>query len=164
MEDSVDRLVAGWMQELPAADEQREQIVSRIVRIAGHLIEQGAASATVDGLALWQFKTLVLLRRLGPPYEAGPSELAELLGLTRSAMTSRVTWLEDLGLVVRRHDQADGRRVTVRLTRDGHDALERVTGVMEAREATALLGLDTAEREQLARLLRKVLLAIEQPT
>jgi DNA-binding MarR family transcriptional regulator len=161
MEDSVDRLVAAWMRELPAADAVREQVVSRIIRISRHLTDQGRVSAASDGLALWQFKTLVLLRGLGPPYETSPSSLAELLDLTRGAVTSRLTWLEDLGLVERKHDRVDRRRVTVRLTAAGHEALERVTGVMEAREGRALEALDPTERDQLANLLRKVLLALE---
>lgn len=162
VEDSVDRLVGAWKRELPTLDEQREQIISRIIRVSRHLINEGKASASDDGLALWQFKTLLLLRRLGPPYEASPSCLAEMLDLTRGAVTSRLTWLEDLGLVEREHVQSDRRRVTVRPTRAGHDAVERVAGLMEAREAGVLVALDTDEREQLASLLRKVLLALEE--
>jgi hypothetical protein len=38
---------------------------------------------------------LLTLRRLGPPYEASPSRLADLLGLTRGALSARLGPVED---------------------------------------------------------------------
>jgi DNA-binding MarR family transcriptional regulator len=161
--DSVDRLVAGWTEELGELDSVREQVVVRIIRIARHLGAEGEHGAGRDGLALWQCKTLLALRRSGPPYETSPSELAEFLGLTRGAVTARLQWLEDLGLIEREHDRCDRRRVRVRLTADGHRAIETVVSDVNAREAALFAGLTKREQRLLADLLRKVLRTSETP-
>ena len=162
MPDSIDEQVATWNRELPALDGVREQIVGRIVRVARHLSTEGASSAGSDGLAMWQFKTLLALRRHGPPYQSNPSSLAAALDLSRGAATARLNWLEDLGLIEREHEAGDRRRVAVSLTKDGHEALERVAERMDAKEASFFAALDAGDQRRLADLLRKVLHTIEE--
>ncbi len=78
-----------------------------------------------DGLQHWQFKVLLMLRRLGPPYAASPSQLADMLGLTRGALSARLGPLEEEGLIARTHHAADRRRVEVRITDAGYAAFEQ---------------------------------------
>jgi DNA-binding MarR family transcriptional regulator len=161
--DRTDDEVGRWSDELPVLDPLHEEVVVRIVRISRHLAAQASSGSATDGLVTWQFKTLLALRRGGRPYEASPSALAEVLDLSRGAVTTRLTWLEDLGLVSREHDDRDRRRVRVRLTPAGHEALEEVAGVLVRREAALFSGLSRREQQQLADLLRKVALATELP-
>lgn len=156
--DGVDEKVAWWSEELPALDPLHEQVVIRIDRISRYLAAQGAKGSATDGLVMWQFKTLLALRRHDG---ASPSDLATMLGLSRGAVTTRLTWLEDLGLITREHQSSDRRRIRVRLTEAGHDALEQVAGELVEREARLFSGLSGSEQRQLVGLLRKMTRAIE---
>ncbi|HZM74807.1 MAG TPA: transcriptional regulator [Candidatus Limnocylindrales bacterium] len=104
-----------------------------------------------------------MLRRQGPHYEASPSQLAEMLGLTRGALSARLAAIEEAGLIVRSVDVKDRRRVHVRLTRAGHRAFEQHASMEEKGEGALLQPLTRKERQTLADLLRKLVLAIENP-
>lgn len=159
--DSVDDHVATWKREFPELDPVKEEILARVARIERH-VSAARAEVMADGEAvLWQYKTLLMLRRQGPPYQLSPSRLADILGLTRGAVSARLTGLEERGLVHRTHDVHDRRRVTVELTDEGHRAVEAMLGEEERREQAVLSVLTPAERRQLAGLLRKVLVGIE---
>ena len=59
----------------------------RIHLLARHTT-QGRQQALRSGdLLLWQLKTLLMLRKLGPPYSTSPSQLATMLNLTRGALS-----------------------------------------------------------------------------
>jgi DNA-binding MarR family transcriptional regulator len=117
MGDSVDRHVELWSTELGWMDPVKEAIFARLAIPARHAVQAPRDPLDSDGLKHWQFKVLHTLRRFGPPYEASPSGLADLLGLTRGALSARLGPVEDAGLITRTHDVADRRRVLVRLTR-----------------------------------------------
>ncbi|GAA2616318.1 hypothetical protein GCM10010399_54040 [Dactylosporangium fulvum] len=90
-----------------------------------------------------------------------PSPLADLLGRTRGALSARPAPIEQAGRVARRQLGPDRRRVEVRLTAEGSAAFERHASV-KGRGATALLSVLTAEeRQTLADLLRKLVVAAE---
>lgn len=160
MRDHIDDHVAAWRHELPWMDPVKEQIFARLLHISRHLAGARAESLREGRLALWQFKTLLMLRRQGSPYELNPSALADALGLTRGGLSGRLGLLEREGLIERTHGEADRRRVTVRLTARGLDAVESQARDEEATELRALGALSPREREQLAHLLRKVVLEI----
>lgn len=161
MRDSVDAHVEHWAREMPTLDPLREQIIGRISRLARH-VSAGRSSALAAGdLAMWQFKTLLMLRRAGAPYECGPSELADLLGLTRGALSARLAGLEERGLIARTLDAGDRRRVRVRLTDAGQSALDAQLDAEGNTEDRLLATLDQQEMRTLADLLRKLMLTIE---
>ena len=83
MRDSVDDHVDRWVRELPSLDPLREQVIARISKVARHVSVGRSTALAAGDLAVWQFKTLLMLRRVGKPYELSPSALADLLGLTR---------------------------------------------------------------------------------
>lgn len=156
MHDAIDSHVDVWVKELPWLDPVKEEVLSRIDRIAGHVNAGRAETFAANESALWQYKTLLTLRKQGPPYELSPSRLAEQLGLTRGAISSRLALLEDRGHVVRHHDHLDRRRVTVALTPAGHRHVETMLEREEQRELAVLAPLTDAEKNQLAELLRKI--------
>ncbi len=162
-QDSVDRHVARWRQELPWVDPLHEQVVARLMLIAKHLARAREAGFADDDLGRASFKVLLALRRLGPPYTARPSELADQLGLSRGALSARLSPLEDDGYITRTTDPHDRRVVHVTLTQEGRAAFDR-QGQHEGRhEAAVLAALSRADQKRLADLLRTMVLAIEEP-
>ncbi|MFF7275363.1 MarR family transcriptional regulator [Streptomyces griseorubiginosus] len=161
MRDSVDRHVEVWARELDWMDPVKEAIFARLAILARHASQARRATLDSDGLRNWQYKVLLTLRRLGPPYTGSPSLLADHLGLTRGALSARLAPLEEAGLIIRTHDDADRRRVRVRLTDAGHAAFEQQVAAEEADELALLAALTPAERVTLADLLRKMVLAAE---
>lgn len=159
--DSIDDHVDLWSNEMPWIDPLNEAIVGRMHVLVRHMTTNRTAALDSDGLAKWQFKTLLMLRREGKPYEASPSRLAEVLGLTRGALSARLATLEEMGLIGRTHHSEDRRRVTVRLTEAGNRALESTIGQEEAGETRLFSVLTDREKDTLARLLRKLVVAME---
>ncbi|MDX3761179.1 MarR family transcriptional regulator [Streptomyces sp. AK02-04a] len=159
--DSVDRHVAVWAKELDWMDPVKEEIFVRLAILARHAAQARRDVLDSDGLQHWQFKVLLMLRRLGPPYAASPSQLADMLGLTRGALSARLGPLEEEGLIARTHHTTDRRRVEVRITDAGYAAFEQ-HAVSEDRGENALLAVLTpAEKRTLADLLRKLVVAAE---
>ncbi|MEU6142949.1 MarR family transcriptional regulator [Streptomyces sp. NPDC047081] len=161
MEDSADRHVEEWQKELAWMDPVKEAIFVRLALLARHATQARREALDSDGLRRWQYKVLLTLRRLGPPYTASPSLLAERLGLTRGALSARLGPLEEAGLISRTHETADRRRVRVRLTEAGSAAFEQHAATEEAGEVALLSALTAAEQRTLADLLRKLVVAAE---
>lgn len=163
MRDSVDRHVEIWARELDSIDPVQEAIFARLGIISRRASAIRRDALESDGMRYWQFKVLLMLRRQGPPYEASPSQLAEMLGLTRGALSARLAAIEEAGLIARSADSNDRRRVHVRLTAAGHRAFEQHASAEEQGEGALLRSLTGKERQTLADLLRKLVLAIENP-
>jgi DNA-binding MarR family transcriptional regulator len=143
-------------------DPLHEQVIARLMLLTKHLARAREAAFADDEIGRASFKVLLALRRLGPPYTAQPSQLAEQLGLSRGALSGRLSPLEEDGLIVRTTDADDRRRVHVALTDAGRTAFDR-HGQHEGRDEAALLDvLSRADQKRLADLLRRLVLAIER--
>lgn len=103
---------------------------------------------------------LGVLRRTGAPYRMAPTALARTLLLTTASITHRVDRLQAAGFVARTPDPADRRGVLVGLTQTGLEVADRTVETLGAVERRTVEGLTAREREQLARLLRKLLAAL----
>src|SRR5215510_941776 len=161
MRDSIDEHVAASAEQLSDLDPIQEAIVGRIHLLARHTT-QGRQQALRSGdLVLWQLKTLLMLRKLGPPYTTSPSQLATMLNLTRGALSLRLATLEEMGLITRAHDDGDRRRVRVSLTPAGREVLDSTMDAEGAVEERMLSVLTDREKRTLADLLRKVVLGVE---
>ena len=97
---------------------------------------------------------LVALREDGPASQAG---LARRLAADRSDMHRTVGELESRGLIGREPDPDDRRRNLVTLTALGTQAVEDVDVRVDAAQAELLAPLSAAERDELVRLLSRVL-------
>jgi DNA-binding MarR family transcriptional regulator len=159
-QDWVDRHVAQWAHELDWLDPVDEAIVARLMYVSRHLSANREAALAENQLPRASFKVLLALRGTGAPYVASPSEIADRLGLTRGALSSRLAPLENDGLITRETDRDDRRRVHVRLTAEGHRAFEAHARREERGEAAMLDALSIPQRRQLASLLRQLVLAI----
>ncbi len=161
--DSVDRHVEAWSSELAWLDPLQEAVVARMMIVTKYLERERSRSFAAGELTLSSFKVLLTLRRLGPPYTTSPSDLADRLGLSRGALSARLSPLEDDGLLVRRVDPDDRRRVHVTLTDAGIGAFDE-HGRLEGGAEAALLGhLPHADLKRLADLLRVLVRAVEEP-
>jgi DNA-binding MarR family transcriptional regulator len=97
-----------------------------------------------------------LLVRLEDAGTQRATELAAYFGVGKATMSRQLRALEDLGLVARDPDPADGRASLVRLTDEGRSRFRRVRDARRARYMRKLAGWDRAEVAELARLLHQL--------
>jgi DNA-binding MarR family transcriptional regulator len=159
--DRIDEHVERWQRELPELEPRVEAITARM-HLLVRFLRQGRQHALAgQTLQWWEYKTLLELRRRGKPYRATPKELAAALGLSPAGVTKRLTALERQGYVSRSHDTGDRRLVHVTLTRQGHQAWRRATSSESEIEKKLISQLTVSEQDELARLLRCLLIASE---
>jgi DNA-binding MarR family transcriptional regulator len=157
LRDEVDDLVAAWRTERPDLDVAPLQVLSRISRLSRHLDRARKTAFAAHGLESWQFDVLSALRRQGPPYQLSPGGLLRATLVTSGTMTNRIDQLAAAGLVRRHPDPQDKRGVLVVLTAEGRTRVDAALADLLRREETLLTGLDAAERQALAGLLRVLL-------
>ena len=157
MADHVDLIVDQWRMVRPDLDPSPIAVfgrLSRLSRAAEARMNENFAHHDMDRSA---FDVLVTLRRNGEPYCLTSRELQSAAMVSSAAVAQRLNRLEERGWV-RRSTNADDARVTdVVLTEEGFAAVERAMPDHVAAEAAMLASLTPAEREELARLLGRVL-------
>lgn len=163
VEDEVDRLLADWRRERPELDVAPLAVMSRLSRLDRRLDLERKAVFDEFGLEGWGFDVLAALRRAGPPYELPPRILLRHTLVSSGAMTNRIDRLEALALVTRLPDPYDRRGVLVRLTAAGSRKVDACIAALAARERELLAPLDSAARDTLADLLRRLLLPLDPP-
>ncbi len=161
--DAVDRITDQWARERPELDTSPMGVVGRLHRLAALLdVELRTVFATA-GLGNGEFDVLATLRRSGPPFRLTPAELCSSAMVTSGAVTKRVDRLEERGLVTRSVSESDRRGREVHLTARGRALVDDLVVEHWANEDRLLQPLDAAERDQLAGLLRRLLVALEGP-
>lgn len=161
--DEVDRIIAAWRAEAPGLDTEPLAVLSRVSRLARHLDLARKRCFAAHGLEVWEFDVLAALRREGPPYELSPGELIHQTLSSSGTMTNRIDRLTEDGLVRRLPDPTDRRGVLVRLTDEGRERVDAALADLLRYEESLLAALTTAERDQLATLLRTVLAPLDEP-
>ena len=159
--DSVDRILAEWAEQRPDLDVSPIEVVTRIARVRAHL--DAGVQALLDRFDLTgpDFRVIVALRRAGAPYAMGQARLMADLALTSGTISVRIDRLVRRGVVVREAAADDRRTQMVRLTPEGLRLFDRVAPQHLANEDRLLSALTAAERQQLAGLLRRLLVAFE---
>ncbi|WP_211841203.1 MarR family winged helix-turn-helix transcriptional regulator [Saccharopolyspora antimicrobica] len=155
--DSVDRMVAEWNRRAPSLDVEPLQVIGRLLRWAEHGQRAIKDALRPLGLSYGDFDVLNTMRRRGDPAGVNPRELARSSLVTSGAMTARLDRLAEAGLVVRETDPADRRAVLVRLTERGEQLATEALAAVLAADEELLAPLDSAQREQLATLLKTAL-------
>ncbi|MFG3494875.1 MarR family winged helix-turn-helix transcriptional regulator [Streptomyces sp. NPDC047928] len=97
-----------------------------------------------------------LLVRLDEAGSRRATELSAYFGVGKATMSRQLRALEDLGLIARDPDPADGRASLVRLTEEGRARFRRVRDARRERYVRKLAGWDRAEVAELARLLHQL--------
>ncbi|MEU2107830.1 MarR family transcriptional regulator [Streptomyces sp. NPDC019507] len=97
-----------------------------------------------------------LLVRLEESGAQRATDLAGYFGVGKATMSRQLRALEELGLVVREPDPADGRASLVRLTDEGLTRFRAVRKARRDRYVRKLAGWDRGEVAELARLLHQL--------
>jgi len=124
--------------------------VRRIIRTVAVHSRRLAVEHDVTGP---QLSTLNALSRTGT---MTGTQIADTLLLSPSTIVGVLDRLEDKGLVERRRDTEDRRRVLVDLTEEGHDLVKRVPHPLENSLMKALKGVPDTEKEKLASELERL--------
>ncbi len=82
--------------------------------------------------------------------------LAKVLDLSQVQMTRALTNLIDNGLISRRMDKADRRRIVLRLTKKGMEIYQQIAPKAQKVEADMLAVLNKSERKQFMEMLARV--------
>jgi DNA-binding MarR family transcriptional regulator len=157
--DEIDRILEEWQAIRPDLDVSPTHTLQRITRLS---LLQGVSFARVFasyGISFGEYLVLAALRRAGPPYRMNPTRLFNSVLLSSGAMTNRLDRLEAIGFIEREADPNDRRGRLVVLTDRGRDLVDAAVVDHLANEERLLGALDAGEREQLAGLLRKLLLS-----
>lgn len=117
------------------------------MRLAIARIHRQLRQDTNDGLTLTQLSTLVRVEEHEP---VRPGQLATLEGISPSTLTRLIATLEEMGLIGRITDPADGRVSHLRLTELGRSSLDRIRSRRTAQLMQRLSSLSDAGRDQLA--------------
>ncbi|MEU7976307.1 MarR family transcriptional regulator [Micromonospora sp. NPDC049089] len=121
---------------------------------AGHaarLLSEGFAAHDLRG---YHYRLLATLAEDGP---ASQADLGRRCGIDRSDVVAAINDLAGRGLVVRAPDPADRRRNVISATDAGADEARRLGATLERVQVDLLAPLSTTEREQLTRLLTRLL-------
>jgi len=160
--DHVDEVLAQWAAAFPAVDTAPVAVIARLGRVTAYVDAAVNERLARFGLTRASWDVLASLRRMGPPHRLSPTQLYVALMRTSGAMTHRLAALERAGLVRRIPDPHDGRGALVELTRKGRALVDRVAPDHLDNERALLAALGDDERDALARLLRKLLVAFER--
>jgi DNA-binding MarR family transcriptional regulator len=155
--DEVDELVQAWRRERTDLDLAPVEVFSRIGRLARLLDLARRDAFTAHDIEPWEFDVLAALRRAGKPYRLSPGQLLRETMVTSGTMTNRIDRLSDRGLVERSPDPHDRRGVLVGLTAAGKRAVDGAFETLLASERELLAELSTAERRDLAGLLKRLM-------
>ncbi len=159
--DRVDILRSEWANVRPDVDTTPVAVVARIGRSARFLDEAMDHFFSAAGLTRVTWDILATLRRAGAPYRLSPTDLYRAVMRSSGAMTRQLDNLEQRGLVSRSADPDDRRGVQVALTPAGLDLVDSLAQRHMENERALLSALSPDEQDQLAALLRKLLLNFE---
>jgi Transcriptional regulators len=155
--DFVDDLIAEWLIPFPTLDVSAIPVVARIVRMSHHISQLVDANFARYNLTVGEFEVLAALTR-HPQEQMTPKQLGKNILISSGGLTNRINRLEEKALIVRLPDPTDRRGVIIQVTPKGKAlAMEAVVTHMIV-ENTLIDGLDPTEKEQLAALLKKLLL------
>ncbi|MGI5285591.1 MarR family winged helix-turn-helix transcriptional regulator [Nonomuraea polychroma] len=157
MGDAIDRILEEWRRERPDLDLSAMEVFGRLAQVVRLMMPQVDRVFTKRGLRQGEFDVLAALRRAGPPYTLIPSELSDVLMMSRAGMTNRLDRLEAAGLVQRSLDPADRRSFLVRLTDEGLRVVDEALTEHAANLARLAAPLSSEDAAMLAATLRKLL-------
>ena len=159
---SVDDLLQERVVHWPEAVTPVAQLMMRVFRVGGLMVDNVRRLAAEHGLTLTEFEVLVTLRGVAPPHELAPTDLYGAILISSGGLTKVLHALQDRKLITRGSSRTDRRSKPVRLTAKGRALAERaMAGVLRSDADLIGRGLSKAEIAQLTALLRKLLATLE---
>jgi DNA-binding MarR family transcriptional regulator len=156
--DQMDVILEQWRRERPDLDLSPIGVFGRIAQLTGLLGPPVEAVLARHGLDAGEFDVLTTLRRAGAPCK--PSQLSELLMMSRAGMTSRLDRLERAGWIERQLDPADRRSLRITLTEAGRAVIDATLTEHAANLARLIAPLEASEVTALEDGLRRLILAL----
>ena len=153
--DAIDRMLAAWRRARPDLDPSPLEVVGRVIVLAQHLERSVELALERHGITLGEFDILATLRRHGPKGGLIPSQLLESVMLSSGGMTARLDRLARAGLIYRKADRDDRRKVVIELTAKGRRVIDASTKTRFKEAAASLPPLTGLEMKMLAGLLRR---------
>jgi DNA-binding MarR family transcriptional regulator len=156
-EDPVTEHVRWVAANWPQIDPDVEGIVVRVEKIHRHFQEAFRASLGEAGLTKEEWKVLMAL------HDSVRSHgwLCQDLDVSTGAMTNRLDKLERRGLIRRAPDPHDRRGVLLELTETGQSQLKEYVKAGAGRERELVDDLTDAEKQELNRLMSKLLASLQ---
>src|SRR5919197_92929 len=161
-EDHIEETITAWRRERPGLDLSGMAIVARLLRVAHRFDEAQDEFFSALGLKPGWLDVRAALRRAGEPYRLTPTRLSVEALISTAGMTNRLDRLEQAGLVRRLPDPDDRRGILVELTEDGRELVDAAVDAHRGLSKRLLGALDAGEREELERLLRKLLQPLDR--
>ena len=162
-QDSVDRHIEHWIEEIPDLDPLVEGVTTRMQMLVKHLKQQRHATIEARELEDHEYDTLHMLGGVGRDHRASPTEIATWLHMSPAAITGRLDALERRGFVRRLPSPDDRRKVLVELTAAGRRVWQAAGSEQGAEEARILAALNHDEQVALSGFLRRMLLVVDRP-
>ncbi|MFE9298516.1 MarR family winged helix-turn-helix transcriptional regulator [Streptomyces niveus] len=131
--------------------QRASRLLSQVATRSDRLINEGLAQADARK---WHYAVLASLQDFGPASQAA---LSKRTGIYRSDMVGVLNELAQRQLVERAPDPNDQRRNVITISPAGRRQLRRLDKVLDALHDELLAPLDAAERDQLVRLLTRLL-------
>lgn len=157
----VDRIAAQWAVVRPDVDVSPMLIIGRISRLSRLVDRRLGENFARHGIENWMYDVLATLRRTGPPFELAAGDLVRQTMVTTGAITNRIDRLEERGLVERQPSAGDRRKVIVRLTPAGLQLVDEIVSTHMANEREILSVLSPKQQDEMSRLLRRLLLGLD---
>ena len=156
-EDPVTGHVRWVVDHWPQIDPEVEGIVVRVEKIHRHFQEAFRASLGEAGLTKEEWKVLMAV------HDSVRSHgwLCQDLDVSTGAMTNRLDKLERRGLIRRAPDPHDRRGVLLELTKTGESQLKEYVEAGAGRERGLVDDLTGAEKQELNRLMSKLLASLQ---
>lgn len=152
--DVVDRIRSEWQQAYPHLDTAPVEILGRVQRIASISNQRLDLHLERHGINRSEFSVLSALARAARPLRA--SEVVSTTMLSGASITKITDSLLRRELLTRQRSERDGRVVLLVLTDAGRAVVDDEMPRRLADDEAMIAGLDPAERDTLAQLLRKV--------
>lgn len=159
--DQVDSALVHWSELWPEQDPIAASLSARLMFIARLMDSALEKTAARQGLSGIELMILGTLKRLGPPFESTPTNLAKASLLSPPGMSKRLDRLERRGLIERRPGLQDRRSVDVLLTKTGHEVIDQL---IQQHHQDYLVAFQLPHEEQAAlnHVLRRILFEIEE--
>ncbi len=145
MERTADDATPARLRDMPS------WLLGQTAMHAHRLVVERLAAARARG---YHYRLLAALEEFGPASQAA---LGRRTGIDRSYIVEAVNELANGGLVERARDPDDRRRNVVTITPAGVRQLRRLDGVLAGIQDELLASLSVDERDELARLLTRIL-------
>lgn len=130
-------------------------VLDRLLQAAARVTAERSRQLRTLGLSPSAFAVLAELSGADPG-GLQPCDLADLLSVTRPSVCGLIDGLEVKGLVARGPHHRDGRRVLVRLTRDGAQVLDGHRARYEERQHALVAALSREDQRLLGDLVDRI--------